>query len=75
MKAIPERETEFDTKSKFTLCSVALIAALELDAVHDANGRVYEELFNTYYRRGCNHDTPSFNSAEEAAAAYRAKQS
>jgi mannitol operon repressor len=72
---IPEDETEADAKSKFTLSSVALIADLEGDAVHYANGRVYEESFNTYYRRGWDHDTPSFNSAEEAATAYKAKKS
>lgn len=70
--AIPEHDTEKDAKSKFTLCSVALIAALEADAVHQANGRVYEELFNTYYRRGCDADAPAFKSAEEAAATYKA---
>jgi hypothetical protein len=72
MKAIPENETESNTKSKFTLCSVELIAELEADAVRDANGRVYEESFNTYHRRGYDHDVPPFNSAEEAAAAYKA---
>jgi DNA-binding MltR family transcriptional regulator len=75
LSAIPERESKTDTKSKFTLCSVELIAALEADAVHQANGRVYEESFNTYYRRGRDPDVPPFNSADDAAAAYKAGKS
>jgi hypothetical protein len=73
LAALPERESGSDAKSKFTLCSVELIAALEADAVHEANGRVYEDSYNTYYRRGCDHDVPPFNSAEEAAATYKAR--
>jgi DNA-binding MltR family transcriptional regulator len=75
LAALPERKTESDAKSKFTLCSVELIAALEADAVHEANGRVHEESFNTFYRRGCDHDAPPFNSAGEAAATYKAGRS
>jgi hypothetical protein len=75
LSAIPEHETESDARSKFTSCSVELIAALEVDAVHQANGRVYEESFNTFYRRGCDPDAPPFSSAEEAAASYKAGKS
>ena len=75
MKGVPEREgASSDAKSKFTQCSAELIVTLEVDALHDANGRVYEELFNTFYRRGCDHNAPAFNSAEEAAAAYGKKK-
>jgi hypothetical protein len=56
------------------LYSVSLIGALEADAVHEANGRVYEESFNTFYRRGCDPNLPPFNSADEAAAAYKARK-
>jgi hypothetical protein len=72
LSALPERESESDPKSKFELFGVELIAALESDAAHDANGRVYEESFNTYYRRGADPETPPFGSAEQAAIAYKA---
>ncbi len=75
LSAIPDQESKTDAKSKFALCSVELIAALEAGAVHQANGRVYEELFNTYYRRGCDPDAPPYKSAEEAAATYKAARS
>jgi len=76
LSAIPKRETEPpEAKSKFTQCSVELITALESDAVHQANGRVYEESFNTFYRRGCDPDAPPFSSAEEAAATYKVGKS
>jgi hypothetical protein len=76
LNAIPKRETEPpEAKSKFTQCSVELITALKSDAVHQANGRVYEESFNTFYRRGCDPDAPPFSSAEEAAATYKVGKS
>jgi hypothetical protein len=59
LNAIPERETKSDAKSKFTLTSVQLIGALEADAVHEASGRVYEESYNTFYRRGGDPDAPA----------------
>ena len=74
--AIPESEAEPpEPKSNFTQRSVELITELEADAVHAANGRVYEESFSTFYRRGCDRDAPPFGSAEEAAAAYKAGKS
>jgi hypothetical protein len=74
--AIPESEAEpLEPKSNFTQRSVELITALEADAVHAANGRVYEESFSTAYRRGCDPDAPPFNSAAEAATAYKAERS
>lgn len=73
LNGIPERETMSDAKSKFTICAVELIAALEADAVHEASGRVYEESYNTFYRRGGDPEATAFNSAEDAATAYRAR--
>lgn len=70
LEAIPEPVSETDMKSKFSLASIALIAALETDAVRQANGRVYEESYNFFYRRGFDSEMLSFNSSEEAAAAY-----
>jgi hypothetical protein len=74
LRALPDDEIQSDAKSKFIFCSVELIADLKGDAVHYTNGRVYEESFNTFYRRGCDHDASPFGSAEEAAAAYKAEK-
>lgn len=49
--ALPERDSNDDAKSRFILCGVDLIATLEADAVQDATRRVYEESFNTFYKR------------------------
>jgi hypothetical protein len=73
LNAIPVRGTRSDAKSKFTVCSVELISALEADAIHEANGRVYEESYNTFYRRGGDPEAPAFKSAEDAAAAHKAR--
>lgn len=68
-RSMKDEESYPDLKALFTLRSVSLIGALETDAVQQANGRVYEEAYNSFYRRGGD-DAPPFDSAEEAAARY-----
>lgn len=60
-----------DLKALFTLRSVSLIDTLETDAVAQANGRVYEESYNTFYRRGGDDTKSPFESAEQAAAYHK----
>lgn len=66
---------EQDHKTRFELEAAGLIASLETTAVDQAHGRVYEELFNTWYRRGADRDAKPLKSKEEAAEAYRSKRS
>ena len=71
--SIRERETKSDVKSKFMLTSIGLIADLKGDAVRDANSRAYEESFTNSWRRGFDPKIAPFNSADEAAVAYKLK--
>jgi hypothetical protein len=50
-----------------------LIAAIEVTAVDQAQGRAYEESFSTWYRRGVPGIAEPFTSKEAAALAYAAK--
>jgi hypothetical protein len=59
-----------DPKGKFEVEATGLIASLETSALDQAHGRVYEESYNTFYRRGVDPDAKPFGSKEEAALAY-----
>jgi hypothetical protein len=62
-----------DHKAKFEMEAAGLIASLETTAVDQAHGRVYEESYDVWYRRGADRDAQPFASKEEAALAYEAK--
>jgi hypothetical protein len=62
-----------DHKAKFEIEAAGLIASLETTAVDQAHGRVYEESYNTWYRRGADRDAQPFASKEAAALAYEPK--
>jgi hypothetical protein len=64
----PERGR--DHMTRFEIEATGLIASLEITAVEQAHGRVYEESYNTWYRRGADPDAKPFASKEEAALAY-----
>jgi DNA-binding MltR family transcriptional regulator len=50
------RETEkADPRAAFAVKSAELIVSLEIGAVHEATGRLGEEMYNTFYRRGYDH--------------------
>lgn len=68
-------ENARDHKSKFEIEATGLIASLETTAVDQAHGRVYEESYNTWYRRGADPEAKPFGSKEEAALAYGPKVS
>ncbi|SHN84266.1 hypothetical protein [Bradyrhizobium erythrophlei] len=63
-------KSDRDHKSRFEIESAELIATLEVTAVDQAHGRVYEESYSTWYRRGVDQKTEPFGSKEEAARAY-----
>jgi hypothetical protein len=65
------RGRDSDHKTRFEVESAELIAALEVAAVDQAHGRVYEESYNTWYRRGIDQKTEPFKSKEEVAKAYK----
>ncbi|MCP1843675.1 hypothetical protein ACVIHI_003406 [Bradyrhizobium sp. USDA 4524] len=56
-----------DHKLRFESDAASLIAILEVEAVDQAHGRVYEESYSGWYRRGG--WTEPFDSKEKAAAA------
>ena len=56
-----------DHKLRFESVAASLIATLEIEAVDQAHGRVYEESYSGWYRRGG--WTEPFESKEHAAAA------
>lgn len=60
-----------DHKVTFETESAELIAALEVVAVDQAHGRVYEESYNTWYRRGVDGKTEPFTSKEAVAKTYK----
>jgi hypothetical protein len=64
-----------DHKTRFEIEAAELIAAIEVAAVDQAHGRVYEESFSTWYRRGVPGIAEPFASKEAAALAYAAKPS
>lgn len=64
-----------DHKTKFEVEASGLITSLETAAVDQAHGRVYEESYNTWYRRGSDPEAKPFGSKEEAALAYKTKGS
>ena len=65
------RGRDSDYKIRFEIESAELIAALEVAAVDQAHGRVYEESYNIWYRRGIDPKTEPFRSKEEVAKAYK----
>jgi hypothetical protein len=71
MRAIPAQGGDENPKSKFTLCAVQLIAAIEFDARHSAYGRVYEESYNTFYRRGWDRSKEPYQSSDAVAADFK----
>lgn len=64
-----------DHKARFELEATGLIASLETSAIDQAHGRVYEESYNIFYRRGADREAKPFGSKEEAAVAYASKTS
>ncbi|MGO4735960.1 hypothetical protein AB4099_05415 [Bosea sp. 2KB_26] len=71
---LPDHAPISAPKERFELCGSQLITELEIETVDAANGRVYEESYNTFYRRGAGPDFVTFASKEEAAEAYRDKK-
>ncbi|WP_027528711.1 hypothetical protein [Bradyrhizobium sp. Ec3.3] len=71
---ILKSDPEQDHKAKFEIEAAGLIASLETTAVDQAHGRVYEESYNNWYRRGADPDAKPFGSKEEAALAYQSKE-
>lgn len=62
---------DVDDKTKFEIASAELIAALEVAAVDQAHGRVYEESYSVWYRRGVDQTTEPFKSKQEVAEVYK----
>jgi hypothetical protein len=60
-----------DHKARFETEPAELIAALEVAAVDQAHGRVYEESYSTWYRRGADQKAEPFGSKDEVAQAYK----
>jgi hypothetical protein len=72
--ALSSRRRDGDHKYRFEIEAAELIAAIEVAAVDQAHGRVYEESYSTWYRRGVGRDVEPFASKEEAALAYADRQ-